>query len=398
MSKVITEEEWALKVEANKKIYEQHFDYDYSRSLVKNVLSPLDKYYFRTKFVGFDEWAKRNTPEVPVVYISNHSGMAFPWDGMMLTSMLLKRADFDLRNAARPLVAPMLTKSRLVNPFLVDNFWRRAGAIDATYLNAETMMHYQGSDFFLYPEGVPGIGKGFNNKYKLQRFATSYLRMSLKYKADVIPIVSVNGEYINPYSYSFEWINNLSKKIGIPFLPISFMLVMAIFQPWLFYFGFPAQLTFVKGRRMKPYEMIDKEYADITAEEIKALSLRIRAEMQEDLDEAVKLYGRKPFRWGDFFKRISKAGKLLPFVIPSGWPILFREHFDQFEKKEIGFQMEYGWLNMFKYLFRNPLAVSLFIPVLGLIPMFIVGYTKSKRRKDEGGRSKDEGRKMKEER
>jgi 1-acyl-sn-glycerol-3-phosphate acyltransferase len=379
MSKAITEEEWALKVEANKKIYTEYLDLEYSKSLVNNVLVPLDKYYFRTKSVGFGEWEKRNTPDVPVIYISNHSGMAFPWDGMMLTAKLLKEADFDMKNAARPLVAPMLTKSRLVNPFLVDEFWRRAGSIDATYLNAETMMHYQGSDFFLYPEGVPGIGKGFNNKYKLQRFATSFLRMSLKYKADVVPIVTVNGEYINPYSYSFEWINKFSRKIGIPFLPISIMLILALFQPWLFYFGFPAQLTFVKGRRMSPYKMIDKEYADITDEEVQALTKRIHDEMQKDLDDAVNVYGKQPFRWKEFFKGILNSGKLLPFVIPTGWPVLFREHAAQFEQKETGFQMKYGWLNMLKYIFKNPLAVSLFIPVLGLIPMMIVGYTKSKK-------------------
>ncbi|MFT6960802.1 MAG: 1-acyl-sn-glycerol-3-phosphate acyltransferase [Flammeovirgaceae bacterium] len=379
MSKAITEEEWALKVEENKKIYHEHFDQEYSKSLVNNVLVPLDKYYFRTKSVGFEEWEKRNIPNVPVIYISNHSGMAFPWDGMMLTSTLLKRANFETTKSARPLVAPMLTKTKLVNPFMVDEFWRRAGAIDATYLNAETMMHYQDSDFFLYPEGVPGIGKGYNNKYKLQRFATSFLRMSLKYKADVIPIVTVNGEYINPYSYSFEWANKIARKVGIPFLPISFMLILAIFQPWLFYFGFPAQLTFVKGRRMSPYKMIDKEYADITEEEIKELTKHIHDEMQKDLDEAVKLYGKNPFKWGEFFKTIFSAGKLLPFVIPSGWPILFREHASQFEKKGKDFQMEYGWLNMLKYLFKNPLAISLFIPVLGLIPMIIIGAMKVKK-------------------
>ncbi len=41
----------------------------------------------------------------------------------------------------------------------------------------------------LYPEGVPGIGKGFNRKYQLQRLATSMVRLGLQHGTDIMPVL-----------------------------------------------------------------------------------------------------------------------------------------------------------------------------------------------------------------
>jgi hypothetical protein len=110
-----------------------------------------------------------------------------------------------------------------MNPFTIPNLWKRVGGIDATFLNFETMMYYKDHNILVYPEGVPGIGKGFDKKYQLQEFKTSFLRMSVKYKTDIIGISTINGEYINPWAYSSKFINRMMNKIGIPFLPLGFI-------------------------------------------------------------------------------------------------------------------------------------------------------------------------------
>jgi hypothetical protein len=187
-------------------------------NLVKNVLGPLDQCYFRSAFVGFEPFPERNHPDRPLIFASNHSGMAFPWDGIIFTARLFARSGYDFAKAVRPLTAPMLSRSTLMNPFLVENFWKRVGSIEATSLNFETMMHCPDSNILVYPEGVPGIGKGFDKKYQLQRFfATSFIRVSLKYQADIIPVATVNGEYINAYAYHSDAVNRLANKVGIPF-------------------------------------------------------------------------------------------------------------------------------------------------------------------------------------
>ena len=79
------------------------------------------------------------------------------------------------------------------------------------------MMEANTSDVLIYPEGVPGIAKGFNRKYELQRFSSSIVRMAVKHKTDIIPVATVNAEYINPLSFSFDGVNRIVKKLAFHF-------------------------------------------------------------------------------------------------------------------------------------------------------------------------------------
>ena len=331
----------AQKLETYKKIIEANgikinapFDPRYAASLIKRILEPLSLYYFRTEFVGFEgeDYPERKT-DAPLIFASNHSGMAFPWDAIIFSSMLLKIHNYDMTKVARPLTAPMLSQSNLMSPFAIENFWKRAGGVDATSLNFETMMEEGKFNVLIYPEGVGGIGKGFDKKYELQRLSTSTLRMSLKYKADIIPFATVNAEYINPFSYSIEILDNLVQKLGIPFLPIGFMTALIPLQPWLFYFAFPAKLIFVRGRRIKPYKILGKPVEDATEEEIFALRDAIHAIMQRELNEAVEKYGESPYNWQEFFLTALWQWKKLPEYLPLTWAFRFIDHEKQFQKR-----------------------------------------------------------------
>ena len=154
------------------------------------------------------------------------------------------------------------------------------------------MMASGESDVLIYPEGVPGIAKGFNNKYQLQRFSSSFVRMAIKHQTDIIPISTVNAEYINPWTYASMTVNRLMNKISIPFLPLGPILLPLLFFPWMFYFGFPAKLTYVVGRRIKPHEWVSKPFEEITLDEFRAIAEKVRGLMQEDLDAAVQKYGQ----------------------------------------------------------------------------------------------------------
>jgi hypothetical protein len=295
------------------------------------------------------------------------------WDGIVFTSQLLKRSNFDFSKAVRALTAPMLSRSTLMNPFLIDNFWKKAGSVEATSLNFETMMYQPDANVLVYPEGVPGIGKGFDKRYHLQRFATSFIRVSLKYKTDIIPFATVNGEYINPYSYHSDIVNKVANKIGIPFLPIGFMTLLIPFQPWLFYFGFPAKLTYVMGKRIKPYQMLDKPLEKITEDDIKQLAEKVRQQMQGELDEAVRKYGTRPYVAKEFFAACRKNAKRYPFFLPFFWPSLFAE-FERrhLEKDQSTFKLRL--LDGIRAFFKRPISFAFFLPLIGWIPILWRGY------------------------
>ncbi|MCB0514538.1 MAG: hypothetical protein R2798_07525 [Chitinophagales bacterium] len=369
-----------LEIQENQHIYYEYFDFDFSKALADEVLELLEKDYFRSVLVGFDEKIVRNNPDAPIIFAGNHSGMAFPWDGIIFSSMHLKKNNYQLQYTARPLSAPMLSKSTLMNPFLIPNLWKRVGCVDATFRNFETMMYYPDSHVFLYPEGVPGIGKGYNNKYKLQRMSSSFIYMSIKFKTDIIPVYTVNGENINPQTYSLTWLNNLSQKVGVPFVPVGFLTPLLLLQPWLFYFSFPAKLTYVRGSRIKAYEFTDQAAESISKEQLRAYADEVRNQMQAELDAAVEKYGKQPYSVKEHLRIIFQNLKLFPYTVPNGWPLLFAEFEHFWKRKKAGkpAKMRLGWFSTFRIILQNPIVLCYFIPIVGWIPLLIKGYRNNK--------------------
>ena len=368
---------------ANQHIYDDYFREEFTQTLDENILQLLDRVWFRSELVGFDEYPQRNNPDRPLIFASNHSGMAFPWDAIVALSHLwrhLLATKGNLSDLPRPLSAPLLSQTTLMNPYLVREFWKKCGSVDATTLNFETMMYYQDHNLMLYPEGVPGIGKGFNRKYQFQRLATSMVRLALQHGTDIMPFYTINAEYLNPYAYSFEPINRLTKKIGIPFLPLTLLLLLVLIQPWAFYLALPAKLTFVMGTRIRPSDLTSKTVDELTRDEYLALSEQIRQRMQAEMDAAVLAHGQQPYRWAELWQRIRENWRFFPFFLPFAWPAMFTE----FERLYVHegrrhFRMQLdkpgAWLKM---MWRNPITLAYFIPLIGWIPLAIKGYKGNK--------------------
>lgn len=361
-------------IEANRDVLTKHFDLQFTQSLNEEITELLEM-YFRPQFVNFDELLERSNPEAPLIYACNHSGMAFPWDAIMFGSGLFKRHDYDLDRLFRPLASPALSASVLMSPFLFTNLWRRTGAINATTKNFETLMRYNSSNVLIYPEGVPGIGKGFNRRYQLQTFSTSMIRMAIKYRTEIVGVSCINGEYINPWSYSWKWLDKQINKIGIPYLPVALQTPLLLIQPWTFYYAFPAQLTYVRGQRFSPWELAgSKAWEAVTEADILRVRDEVQQGMQADLDQAVATYGKKPFHWKSFFKNLRKYWRDLPYWTPMGWPALFAEYERRYhEEQELPTHITRGWFKFWRIVWKNPITLAYFVPVLGWIPIMIKG-------------------------
>jgi hypothetical protein len=308
---------------------------------------------------------------------SNHSGMAFPWDAMVFGCGMYRKFDYDQKKLFRVLTAPMLSGMPYMHPYFMLHAWKMAGGVDATFLNFETMMRYEHGHLLIYPEGVPGIGKGFDRRYKLQHFASSFIRMSLKHKSDILWFSTVNAEYVAPLMYSNKTVNRFFNRLGIPFLPLG-PLTLMLFFPFAFYLSFPANMHFVKGRRFKPFEMTEKNYEDLSEDEIFEIRDKIQDLCQEDLDNAVKTYGKSPYNLKTLIKVIYRK---FPYNTPLGWPFLFHEFERQWHRKQkTGKEIKVysGWGAIFLFLFRNPITIAYFLPVIGWFILIIYGNIKWK--------------------
>jgi 1-acyl-sn-glycerol-3-phosphate acyltransferase len=367
------------EIQKNLPVIDEYFDINFTRQINQAFFTEMIDSYFRPVFVGFDEPIERNTPEHPAILASNHSGMAFPWDAMVFGCCMFEKFQYDTSKLFRVITAPMLSQTPAMHSFFLLNGWKRAGGIDATFLNFETAMHLPEGNLLIYPEGVPGIGKGFNRKYQLQRLATSFIRMSLKYKTDIIPFSTINAEYVAPYLYSVPFLNRLINKIGVPFFPVGVLSLFLIF-PFAFYLAFPCKMTFVRGQRIRPYEWTDKPYEELNDTDISQIRDKVKDLMQADMDAAVQQYGQKPFAMGEFLRSMWKNLRMFPYNTPLGWAFLFhdfeKQWFEEGGHRGVPVKIKTGWGSIFKFLWRNPITIFYFIPIVGWF--VLVWYGKRK--------------------
>ncbi len=353
--------------------WSEDFDPAYAEGMVRAVLQLLNEAYFRTQLIGFDHPVARNNPDAPVIMVSNHSGMAMPWDAVAFVSALLHQFNFDQSKVCRILIAPVLNRLGVMHPFAIPDFWKKCGGVDATFRNFEHLMQHPFANVLVYPEGVKGIGKGFNYRYRIQRLATSFVRMSIKYRTDIVPFATVNAEYINPWMYSVGWVNRLVQRIsGLPFLPLGLLTPLLLLQPWLFYLAFPAKLTFVMGKRIRISDWVDKPLEDFSESEIMAIRDRVYEQMQEELRQAVTEYGKRPFAWREFFGALRSSWRQFPLWLPFGWPFLFTAY-EQSCRNDNPLQQApaSGWKTVWSTLRRRPFLAWYFVPVIGWIPIII---------------------------
>lgn len=346
---------------------DQYYDPEYARSVCINILDFLDRYYFRARLVGFDTLPHTEDPNSPLMYAGNHSGMAFPWDALVFASTMYRLQGYSEAHPVRALVAPALSRMRVLHPFFIDNFWHRIGGVDATLHNFDELSRRRHEAVVIYPEGIAGIGKGFDRKYQLQRFSNSMIRMALKYRTDIMPVLTINGEYINPYGYRVDMINQIAQKIGIPFVPVGPLTTLVGLFPWSFYFGLPAKLTYVKGRKLKVSELTDKPYEEISQKEMRELHTVVQDHFQNELNGAVEEYGQDPYALEELTELWWENRHKLSYILPTGWPLLFSEHERLFieAKDKNAVKMDHSNLSYAVALARNPGVLAYHLPGLG---------------------------------
>ena len=345
------------------------FDMDISIAFTKQVMNLLNDVYFRARLIGFEEWEERNNPEAPLIFVSNHSGMAMPWDAVSFIALLFRKFDYEYDKTLRTLITPYFTRVGLMSLYQIPNVLTRSGGIEATMKNFEASMSIKEGHVLIYPEGLRGIGKGFEHRYELQRVSSSIVRMALKYKTDIVHFASINAEYIHPFAFKSEWLNRVGKRLlGLPFLPLTILLPLILIQPWVFYMAFPANLTFVRKSRIKWQELTDLPKEEIDESVIGSIRDRLQDQLQQELNEAEEVYGRSPFGWKSFWRQLKRSYRSFPLWLPIGWPLLFWEFQRAYMRKE-GEEIELTGLSILSILSKQPWLLAYYIPILGWIPI-----------------------------
>jgi len=332
------------------------FDPEYCRRMIGDLLAPISEHWFRSRVIG----AERIPSDGPVILAANHSGNAFPHDGIYLDAELWRRDGMRPETKFRTVYEAELSFVWWMRPFGLDNFWRRGGGVDMTFDNFERLIQ-RGDRILYFPEGVPGIGKGFNRRYQLQQFKTSFVLLAARHRVPVLPVHIINAEWIHPFGYTFPGLDRLMQVVfRVPFLPLPIGL-LAIVLPWMWYMAFPANLIFVVGAPIDVATLVREEgISELDRpdrDRLRRVAEQIRIRMQAELDQFAEVHGRRPWAIRTLVPALRQAKGKLGRIFPWGWPVAFirderdrrrpparnRLHAVLRDWDLIGFYLPFGW-------------------------------------------------------
>lgn len=204
------------------------------------------------------------------IVVANHSGVMFPYDGAMLKVAL--RVDHPSARELRPLVENFVFDL----PF-VASFMMRVGGVRACQENGERLLR-SGEVVAVFPEGLRGMSKTFDKRYRLQRFGRGgFASLALRTGVPIVPTAVVGAEEIHPLLGKWQW---PARLFGLPYLPVTptfpwlgILGLLPLPTKWTIRFGEP--LVAARGDGGDPL-LVDR------------LGAAVRERIQDMIDEALQ--------------------------------------------------------------------------------------------------------------
>jgi len=250
-------------------------DFGYDPELAREVLLPLAKplydNYFRVRTLGVD----RIPATGPALLVANHSG-TIPLDAVMLQYAVA--TEHPQKRTIRNVAATLAFRTPFIGPLA-----RKSGNAVACDEDALELLR-RGELLGVFPEGYKGVGKGWRERYKLQRFGRGgFVELALKSRVPVVPVAIVGAEEAYPMIADAR---GLARIFGFPYFPITptFPLLgplgaLPLPSRWVIEFGEPIPMD---------------DYPDDAADDamlVFDLSDRIRDTIQQMLYENLKVRG-----------------------------------------------------------------------------------------------------------
>ena len=185
-------------------------DFGYDEQLSREVLLPLVKplydKYFRVRTFGVD----RVPSEGPALLVSNHSG-SIPLDAVMMQYAVA--TEHPNKRLVRNVGADLVWRLPLIGPLA-----RKGGNVVACDEDALELIK-RGELVGVFPEGYKGTGKGWRERYKLQRFGRGgFIELALRTRTPIVPVAIVGAEEAFPMIANAKMI---AKTFGFPYFPIT---------------------------------------------------------------------------------------------------------------------------------------------------------------------------------
>ncbi len=225
-----------------------------------SIAAPLYDSYFRVKSYGHEHIPKTG----PAILAANHSG-SIPIDGAMLWIDVLRHTDPP--RTARPVADHFVTALPVVS-----TLFARCGVVGGSRGNARALLE-SGELLMIFPEGVPGIGKLFRQRYQLQEWRVGHCELAIRHRAPVVPVGIVGAEEQMPQIARIP----APRGLPIPYIPVT---ATPIPLPVRYHIHYGEPLRF------------DLEYEPDDADEpekVHEAAQRVKAEVQKLLERGLQL-------------------------------------------------------------------------------------------------------------
>ena len=182
------------------------FDPHFNSAIVRPLLRFFFKSWFRVEVSGIE----RLPTEGAALVVANHAGV-LPFDGLMLSVAVHDEhpAHRDLRLLAADMVFDLP---------VIGEVARKAGHTMACTTDAHRLLA-AGELTAVFPEGYKGLGKRFEDRYRLQRFGRGgFVTAALHTKTPIIPCSIIGSEEIYPMLADVKL---LARLFGLPYFPIT---------------------------------------------------------------------------------------------------------------------------------------------------------------------------------
>jgi 1-acyl-sn-glycerol-3-phosphate acyltransferase len=249
------------------------FDQEWTESLLP-IFRWIYHEYWRVETAGI-----QNVPSSGrALLVSNHAGV-LPWDGAMIKTALFE--EHPNPRHARALIAQFFFQLPWLGWFL-----RRTGQTVGHPDDSRRLLE-RDELVLVFPEGVKGTGKPWNERYRLRRFGRGgFVQVAIRSRAPIVPISVVGSEEIYPM---LGEIPGVARLTGLPYFPYTPLF------PWL---GLLGVIPLPSKWRIQFHEPVRTDELPIEAAEDQNVVMTVSDQVRDTIQEG--LYANLKLRRGVF--------------------------------------------------------------------------------------------------
>jgi 1-acyl-sn-glycerol-3-phosphate acyltransferase len=251
-------------------------DLVYQKAFQKEILTPIVTRYFRAAL----HHAENLPANGPLIVAMNHAGMCFPWDFVSLGLLLGHQRDWLIQ----PLAHPLFFDHPWLMWWLPKGWAHVLGGVRAERHSFETALRDSDAKkhILLYaPESWRGLSKGWQQRYQLATFDPSFLRLSLRDRVPVLPVVCMGSEYLHPLTINLPW---LARWLGMPLFPLSPLVLIFVLFPSMGVWARRTRLQYYIQPVQHPWEQVEPATKQTQTRTTYQMAAALRSQLQTVID------------------------------------------------------------------------------------------------------------------